>query len=570
MGIYCSICCSEYCYISLDDGEYKGKLSKDYKPNGSGEMIYKNGDIYIGNWDNNQRFGNGLLVKRNGTQFIGEWKENKLTGRGKIVHNENIFDLYFRENKVVKIYSFVYMYTMGKYKFDGTISTITKKNDNRNCRVPNITINDIDNEIYYIVINSYGTMCFPNGDIYEGYWNNNMMNNFGKIIYLNGDKYIGNFNNDLKHGYGEYEYINGNKYEGKWENDKKNGNGKMVYANGDIYEGQWKNDKKENKGTLKYFNGNTYEGDFANNDFNGNGTMTILNNYIYNGEFKDGKFDGNGVSTFVNGDKYNGKFSNNKYNGMGKIIYEDGTEVEGYFVDDILKDGEGVYKKSPNEVFTGKIKNYKYCGNGILNFGNQTIVGDFNNDKIYGIVSDENSRYFGNLIFMKKHGYGNIIYNNEPDNIINGIWYHGENIITCRLNKNEKYCCEICLNDDYDAKLLFPLCNNPTCQKIGCITCIKKYYDRIKRGCFMNDFMFECIFCKNEIDKRMLKFVISNLFEYIPDHRFDEIRKSKKIYGWCEYCNDIHLITDKTIQFDYVGKKYICNNCNIENLQNHI
>ena len=48
---------------------------------------------------------------------------------------------------------------------------------------------------------------------------------------------------------GTYFYDNGDLYEGYWNNDKREGEGKCDYADGDNYKGEWKDDKKDGKGS---------------------------------------------------------------------------------------------------------------------------------------------------------------------------------------------------------------------------------------------------------------------------------------------------------------------------------
>ena len=55
--------------------------------NGYGEMIYKDGKIYIGYSVNNKKEGFGMLIwKQKGKAYIGFWKENNQNGIGKFVN----------------------------------------------------------------------------------------------------------------------------------------------------------------------------------------------------------------------------------------------------------------------------------------------------------------------------------------------------------------------------------------------------------------------------------------------------------------------------------------------------
>jgi len=82
-----------------------------------------------------------------------------------------------------------------------------------------------------------------------------------KKEYKNGDIYDGYWKNNLKEEYGIMKYNNGDIYEGNWKKDKKEGEGIMKYKNGDEFNGEWNNDLKEGKGIIKYNNEDEYNGD---------------------------------------------------------------------------------------------------------------------------------------------------------------------------------------------------------------------------------------------------------------------------------------------------------------------
>ena len=65
---------------------------------------------------------------------------------------------------------------------------------------------------------------------------------------------------EVKYGKGIQVWPDGAIYEGWWENDKANGYGRLIHADGDYYEGNWKNDKAEGFGTYVHQDGGKYEG----------------------------------------------------------------------------------------------------------------------------------------------------------------------------------------------------------------------------------------------------------------------------------------------------------------------
>lgn len=69
-------------------------------------------------------------------------------------------------------------------------------------------------------------------------------------LFEKGELYEGYFKNDLAYGAGRYIYIDGSYYEGKWSNGLKHGTGVQISETGEEVKGQWingsiKDDKKE-------------------------------------------------------------------------------------------------------------------------------------------------------------------------------------------------------------------------------------------------------------------------------------------------------------------------------------
>ena len=78
--------------INYKDGEeYKGELKefKIFKFHGNGKYVYKNGDIYEGEWKNGKKEGKGTLCYSNGDKYEGEWKRGKREGKGIFYYKQN-------------------------------------------------------------------------------------------------------------------------------------------------------------------------------------------------------------------------------------------------------------------------------------------------------------------------------------------------------------------------------------------------------------------------------------------------------------------------------------------------
>jgi hypothetical protein len=63
-----------------------------------------------------------------------------------------------------------------------------------------------------------GTIKYVNGSEFTGEWKNDKKNGFG-VLKQKGEMYEGYFYNDMKHGNGTYTDVNGGKFQGRWEQD---------------------------------------------------------------------------------------------------------------------------------------------------------------------------------------------------------------------------------------------------------------------------------------------------------------------------------------------------------------
>ena len=146
-------------------GDYEdiieGNINDEYA-----KMTYANGNIYEGQWVNDQRDGNGKMTYANGNIYEGQWKNNQRDGNGKMIWKN------------------------GEWKND-------RYGDDKH--------------------------IFKKGDIYEGQWNNDQRNGNGKMTYANGNIFECNYKDDVEHGYGKITYTNGDFLYGNLENGKMEG-----------------------------------------------------------------------------------------------------------------------------------------------------------------------------------------------------------------------------------------------------------------------------------------------------------------------------------------------------------
>ena len=74
--------------IVTDNGSLYIGAILNKMPNGAGKIIYKNGDIYEGEWENGKQSknGKGRITYENGDIYEGEWKDSKRDGNGKYTY----------------------------------------------------------------------------------------------------------------------------------------------------------------------------------------------------------------------------------------------------------------------------------------------------------------------------------------------------------------------------------------------------------------------------------------------------------------------------------------------------
>jgi len=63
-----------------------GKQSLTMEKEGSGVLIYNNGDVFFGEWKNGRKEGQGTEVWSSGTRYEGQWKDGKRHGKGSMFY----------------------------------------------------------------------------------------------------------------------------------------------------------------------------------------------------------------------------------------------------------------------------------------------------------------------------------------------------------------------------------------------------------------------------------------------------------------------------------------------------
>jgi hypothetical protein len=284
---------------------------KNGQPIGKAKAVYRDGAIYIGDWDGNSN-GFGILTTREGNRYEGEFKAGKQHGKGTFT-----------------------TFTNKKYIGDW----VNGKKEGR------------------------GRYEQANGDYYDGYWKNDKQDGMGEMK-VGGKSYVGIWANgeyikdapvtnciagDCKEGRGTYQDANG-KYEGEWRDGRPSGKGKIEYANGESYQGDFVDGIRAGQGSfVSKLKGTAYEGEWEMDAPNGVGKMTFSDGSVFEGDVMQWRPQGKGVLKSLNGMIYTGEFVEGKATGIGKLEYPSGDVFEGGIKNGVPHGkGKATYKKSTN------------------------------------------------------------------------------------------------------------------------------------------------------------------------------------------------------------------------------
>ena len=259
------------------------------KKSGEGVFIYANGDRYEGKFKNDYRSGHGVLKKKQGESYEGAWKEDALNGYGVISFpNGDLIEGEFKKGALKYGGTFTYS-PEGKFSsipYNGIIIELKDEYFKDGIsQGPNNTPYFSDKENYDGFY--YGTIKWPNGNLYRGYLKNEIPHYEGSMIYPAPPKPMGSFKEPP---------INP-KYEGSWKMGKRHGKGTMLYKTSAVYEdewksgnskyiGEWKNDKRHGKGEMIFQpSEEKYIGEWKNDEPNGKGSLIDKSKKIYKGIF---------------------------------------------------------------------------------------------------------------------------------------------------------------------------------------------------------------------------------------------------------------------------------------------
>jgi hypothetical protein len=215
---------------TLDGEKYVGAFTNGEK-NGKGILTSQGGFKYVGIFKNGKKNGTGTFTWPDGGKYKGEWKDGKFHGQGSFTFSDkNIGVGEFRKNKP---------WNISTYDKDGKIIWQMK----HGIRVEKENILKIEQGILFRDTPlakwlQSGKMWFSSGDVgtqakYEGDILTGFPEGHGTLTFPSGSEYVGYFKDSKFHGQGTMTYSDGRKYVGDYK-DGKPWNVKTYGKNGKI------------------------------------------------------------------------------------------------------------------------------------------------------------------------------------------------------------------------------------------------------------------------------------------------------------------------------------------------
>jgi len=269
-----------------NNGEYVGTMDlKNVKRHGTGTYTWKNGDKYVGRWQNGTMHGQGEYFyneKSSLKHYVGNWHNGNRSGKGVLT-----------------------------YKSGSKYTGLFRNNNRHGC----------------------GDMDFSSGNSYSGIWENDKMSVLGRYDYANGDCYIGAFKDDKFNGFGVLFYNDESVTFGYFEDDEATSNSTTRYSKTfDPYydDPAFKYQEYENGQYFAVYKSNGYE----HGVFMWNNDNSAYSKHIYLGDFYNEECDGYGVYLFSDQCYYKGEFCDGNMEGNGCMYYNDGTHISAYYKND--------------------------------------------------------------------------------------------------------------------------------------------------------------------------------------------------------------------------------------------
>lgn len=184
-----------------EGGVYDGETNSKGEKHGDGQIVFPNGCVYEGSWENDKASGMGILKLLNGEMYEGEFKNNMSHGFGVFTDSKG-----------------------GKYE------------------------GEWEEDLQH----GYGVETWANGTKFQGHYKRGMKDGLGLIEFDDKCIYDGDFSENHISGYGKFIWTDGRVYEGQWDKNSMNGLIRLTYKDGRFFQGFYIDDEKYGKGVSFY------------------------------------------------------------------------------------------------------------------------------------------------------------------------------------------------------------------------------------------------------------------------------------------------------------------------------
>ena len=385
-------------YQQFAEGYYHGEFRGPFR-HGEGTFLWPSGAVYVGNWDSDQRHGHGLLVDSTKNWYIGNFQQDSFNQGRSGLFLEN-GDFYVGENKQGERFGQGFYFSANGTVFAGSWAKdlITGIGASPtagflylgNFSGSGFTLMSYDNGDIYIgeayagKRQGKGIFLWPNGDFHSGSWDSDRQSGQG-IFYSSETCLVGSFDNGtFDTGFGTKEIAN-NQYYGGFQQGGRHGHGALVGVDDSVLIGAWQADALNGEGLRFQRDGGFEEGVFTDSKLHlGRGLVFSLDGDVYYGELRDGLRRGNGTLVGKNW-TYAGEWRDHLPHGKGLKAFNTGDFQQGRFQSGNLALGLTLRTVFDTERYFGWTSLYGYHGQGTHMWGNETVyAGEWYNGKMHG------------------------------------------------------------------------------------------------------------------------------------------------------------------------------------------
>lgn len=217
---------------------YEGAWVEDLRQ-GHGEMRDDSGRCtYVGMWRDDKRWGHGKLIDyQTGETYEGDFKGGKFDGTGKWNQGNVSYKGDFLDGKRHGTGCCTYA--------DGTVHMGEWYQGVRHGPGKVVSPDSVQFDGVWVMGHreGLGSLRLEDGTILEGIWKSDKpCDGDWTICYNNGDKYDGICKDGKPHGVGTMKYCSGDLFIGNFVNGMRHGKGKMFHATGEIEDTEFVDD----------------------------------------------------------------------------------------------------------------------------------------------------------------------------------------------------------------------------------------------------------------------------------------------------------------------------------------